>query len=253
MSDTLVQDPQSGDDPVQTANPDGVDEQTQSAPQQPDQDDSQQDQGEAKELPKFHYQFSKELQGHEALRDMQKPDDLANAYLELKEKVDNGSTGEDASVESAENYDFTGIEYPQDFVTEEDVNSVKELAYDLGLSQEKASKLFESIVKDAQSVMESNKQKQEEAQQQHEETLKKEFGDSFKEKITQAHRAYETLGSKELGDLLDSHGLGSHPDVVKAFLNIHEKIGEDSLVEGEGTGNKRNIEEEWFPNSSKAW
>ncbi|MCF7939678.1 MAG: hypothetical protein K9L68_13860 [Spirochaetales bacterium] len=259
MSDTLVQDPQvNGDDSVQeTANPSVADEQQGAAPKKTVKDDSQSDQGEvSKELPKFHYQFSKELQGHEALKEMQRPDDLANAYIQLNEKVqklEGEGSGENVSAESVEDYDLSGVEYPEDMVTDDDISSIKELALNLGLSKTQASKLFESVVKDAKTAIDNNKAQQEEEQKQNEATLKKEFGDSFQEKITEAHRAYEKLGSKELGDLLDSYGLGTNPVVVKAFLNMHEQIGEDSLIEGAGEGSNRNVEQEWFPNSSKAW
>lgn len=251
---SIVQDPQHGDDPVQdTANPqDGVDDSQNANPQGEHGDDSQQVQTEAKELPKFHYQFSKELQGHDAFEGMEKPDDLANSYIELKqklEKLEGEKSGEEVSVESTEEYDFSKIQAPEG-VTEEDVTSVKELAYNLGLSKEKAQELYKSIVSDYQKAVEQQQQQQE----KHKEELKKEFGDEFNSKITEAHRAYEVLGSKELGDLLDSAGLGNHPTVVKAFLNMHEKIGEDSLIEGSGgTGKQRNIEKEWFPESSKTW
>lgn len=255
MADVAVQDPQTGDDPVQdTANPQSAADDPNVDPQKGAGDDSQTDQAGANELPKFHYQFSKDYQGHEKLKDFQKPDDLAQAYIELVEKAnavetESGESGEDVSVQDASEYDFTGIEDPTGQIGGEDVQEVKDLAYKLKLSKDQARGLYESVVSDLNSMIEKQDQSKQQQAEANDTALRKEFGDQFKEKATEAHRAYEQLGSKEFGDLLDSYGLGNHPDVVKTFLNIHEKISEDSLVEGGPGGGERNIAKEWFPNS----
>ena len=250
MSDVEVQDPQSGDDPVQdTANPQttGDEPQSDAAPQTETGDDSQEGQN-ADQLPKFHYQFSKDYQGHDYLKDFEKPDDLAKAYIELKENSENSAE----EVGDPESFDYSEVELPEE-VGEEQVSELqeemKELAKKSGLSQKQAQEVYRHLVGDYKQILD----RQKEQQQENETALQKELGDDFNEKLTEAHRAYERLGSKEFGDLLDSYGLGSHPTVVKAFLNLHEKIGEDTLVEGRGSGESRDIEQEWFPNSSKSW
>lgn len=251
MSDVAVQDPQkSGDDPVQdTANPqNGADDSQNANPQGSSGDDSQSGQDAAGELPKLHYQFSKDYQGHEYLKDFKKPDDLAKAYIELKEK--GGDSAED--VGNPEEYDYSVVELPEE-VGEDQAKELhadmKELAKNSSLTQKQAQEVYKHLVNDYKNILEKQKQQQ----QENEKTLRQEYGDNVKEKLTEAHRAYERLGSKEFGDLLDSRGLGSHPTVVKAFLNLHEKVGEDTLVEGKPAGDSRDIEKEWFPNSSKSW
>lgn len=55
------------------------------------------------------------------------------------------------------------------------------------------------------------------------------------ENLALAKKAIDTFGSPELKTVLDSSGLGNHPEVVRAFLKIGRQISEDSIV-GKGQG-----------------
>lgn len=55
------------------------------------------------------------------------------------------------------------------------------------------------------------------------------------ENLALALKAVSTFGSPELKAVLDSSGLGNHPEVVRAFLKIGRQISEDT-IDGKGQG-----------------
>jgi len=68
--------------------------------------------------------------------------------------------------------------------------------------------------------------------------LKKEYGTAFDERIAAAKRAMREYGGDDLGAILHAAGLGSHPAVVRAFVNAGMQLGHGSqLKDGEATGN----------------
>ena len=48
-------------------------------------------------------------------------------------------------------------------------------------------------------------------------------------------KAIETFGTPELRSLLDSTGMGNHPEVVRLALKIGKAISEDTIVRGRNT------------------
>lgn len=54
--------------------------------------------------------------------------------------------------------------------------------------------------------------------------------------IAVAQRALNTFATPELKALLEQ-GMGSHPEVIRMFLRIGNKIKEDTLVSGDNSGN----------------
>lgn len=57
-------------------------------------------------------------------------------------------------------------------------------------------------------------------------------GDKLKETLEVARRAIDKYGSPELKSLLDTTGLGNHPEVVKFVHAIGKEISEDGFVQG---------------------
>ena len=54
--------------------------------------------------------------------------------------------------------------------------------------------------------------------------LKKEYGNSFDEKVGLARRAVRAFGSDTLVDLLNESGLGNHPEMVRAFAKVGAEL-----------------------------
>ena len=69
--------------------------------------------------------------------------------------------------------------------------------------------------------------------------LKKEFGPTYTKRLDQAKKlAVETLGSEMLNDTImkDGSRLGDNVSVIKAFSMLADKLSEDEIIKGEGTG-----------------
>jgi hypothetical protein len=57
-------------------------------------------------------------------------------------------------------------------------------------------------------------------------------GDALNENLGIANKALTTFGSPELIGMLESTGLGNHPEVIRAFYKIGKAISEDKFVTG---------------------
>ena len=66
--------------------------------------------------------------------------------------------------------------------------------------------------------------------------LKQEWGQAFDQKINQAATLAKSVGATELFDtnLADGTKLGDHPVMIKAFAELANKMGEDSIVQASG-------------------
>ena len=51
-----------------------------------------------------------------------------------------------------------------------------------------------------------------------------------------ASRAFAEFSTPELQKLMDETGLGNHPELLRIFAKVGERLGEDSLVVGTGLG-----------------
>ena len=74
-------------------------------------------------------------------------------------------------------------------------------------------------------------------------------GDKLEENLGVARKAIDAFGSPELKALLNSTGLGNHPEVVKLAFKVGKAISEDRLVSGAPKGNASNDPaKKLFPN-----
>lgn len=65
-------------------------------------------------------------------------------------------------------------------------------------------------------------------------------GDKLDENLGVARKAIDTFGSPELKALLNSTGMGNHPEVVKLAFKVGKAISEDRFVTGSPKGNASN-------------
>lgn len=136
-----------------------------------------------------------------------------------------GAKGDEPAV--PEKYEFTmpdGVEL--DSKAAEEFSAI---AKELKLSQADAQRIADVATK--------MQQKQAEA---HAETVKgwaeqcktdKDFGgDNLQQNLSVARKAIDTFGSPELKALLNSSGLGNHPEVVRFAFKAGKAVSEDSFV-----------------------
>ena len=101
---------------------------------------------------------------------------------------------------------------------------------ELGLTQEQAQKVTDLYAKQVQ----AGSQKQSDTFSQLMESWKtdakndKEFGgDNFEENVKIAQTAIGKYGTPELKQLLEDHGVGNHPEVIRFMLKVGKTLRED--------------------------
>lgn len=107
----------------------------------------------------------------------------------------------------------------------------KTVAADLKLAPESAQKVVDFYAKlQAQSAERFVKQVETWGEQVR---ADKEIGGAkLDENLAVARKAVDTFGSDELKSLLNSTGMGNHPEVVKMMVKIGQAISEDKIVRG---------------------
>jgi hypothetical protein len=73
-------------------------------------------------------------------------------------------------------------------------------------------------------------------------------GDKLDQNLGIARKAIDTFGSPELKALLNSTGLGNHPEVVKLAFKVGKAISEDRFVTGSPKGAETDMAKKLFPN-----
>jgi len=66
--------------------------------------------------------------------------------------------------------------------------------------------------------------------------LKKEWGQAYDQKVSQAANLAQSVGANELlnANMADGTKLGDHPVMIKAFAQLAGKMGEDSITQSSG-------------------
>jgi hypothetical protein len=72
-------------------------------------------------------------------------------------------------------------------------------------------------------------------------------GDKLDENLGIARKAIDTFGSPELKTLLNSTGMGNHPEFVKLAVKVGKAISEDRFVQGSPKGAETDMAKKMFP------
>ena len=101
---------------------------------------------------------------------------------------------------------------------------------ELGLNQDQAQKLVDFQAKQAQASSESQVDAFNQLMNDWQEQSKndKEFGgDKFEENVGIARSAIDKFGTPELKQLLEEHGVGNHPEVIRFMVKVGKLTAED--------------------------
>jgi len=175
-------------------------------------------------------------------------DTLLGAAVE-QQTPDTGEVAETEKVEGDEGKETEGKETKgapeqyEDFSAPEGVEldveltgELKTLAKELNLSQADAQRVADLGAKLAEKFAGQQTEALAQARTEWTEQSRadKEFGgDKIDANLAVAKKALDTFGSPELKQLLNESGLGSHPEIIRAFYRAGKAISEDSLVTGE--------------------
>jgi hypothetical protein len=131
------------------------------------------------------------------------------------------------------------LEAPEDFAEYDQGLSdwFRDAAHAARLPAVQAQKLHDSFV---ERMMGSHQEMTQNAQAQNdkwENELRKDYGTSFDERVASARAAMREYGTPELRSAIDAAGLGSNPDLVRAFAKIGMQLGTGSqFKDGETSG-----------------
>jgi len=125
-----------------------------------------------------------------------------------------------------------------DVFDEASFTAFRNKAYEIGLSNKQAQEIAGLYQDQIATGREALNQRAEEARFSGEQELRKEFGQNFEQRLTQAQAAARTvMGDTAIFDeiqLADGRSLGDHPAIIRTFSRMAEMLGEDGLV-GEPT------------------
>lgn len=143
----------------------------------------------------------------------------------------------DAAADAGSDDDGTAPDTYADFVMPEGLTldetalaDANPIFKELGLSQEKAQKVVDLYAKQVQAGSQTQIDNFNQLVSDWGEQSKndKEFGgDKFEENVKVAHSAIAKYGTPELKQLLNDHGVGSHPEVVRFMVRVGHTLKED--------------------------
>ena len=129
--------------------------------------------------------------------------------------------------------------FSEEEINQDQLKSFNETAHRIGLLPKQAERIIK-FYNEMNTQAEVDNQKMFEAKQTEAMTdLKKEFGPTYTKRLDQAKKlATETLGNEMLNNtvLKDGTRLGDSVEVIKAFSMLADKLSEDEIIKGEGTG-----------------
>jgi hypothetical protein len=131
-------------------------------------------------------------------------------------------------------YNLKDVEMDQSQVSE-----FNKTAHQLGLLPKQAEGLIKFYNEMNGNIAATQEEQAAQAQLNTETELKKEFGPQFAKRLDQAKKlAVGTLGQEFLEHtyLKDGSRLGDNLSVIKAFSSLADKLSEDEIIKGDGTG-----------------
>ena len=199
-----------------------------------------------KELIPEDYKDEKSLQNFSTM------DDFVKSYLSAQKLVGANKVAIPNKMATDEDWDevykkLGRPEKPDDYkysfkddeINQDQLKSFNETAHRIGLLPKQAERIikFYNELNEQQQADQSKvfEEKQVEAMS----NLKKEFGPTYNKRLDQAKKlATETLGTEMLNNtiLKDGSRLGDNVSVIKAFSMLADKLSEDEIIKGEGTG-----------------
>ena len=163
--------------------------------------------------------------------------DAANKETEGQEETEAAGAPEE----------YETFDLPDDFdMNNETLAEYHTFAKENGLTQEQAQRGVDMVAQMKQAEM----QQWVEQQKSWVEDAKAdaEYGnDKFDESISVAVKARDSFGTSEFNEMLDSSGLGNHPEMIRFLHRVGKAISEDSVVVGGTTTSQLTREAVLYP------
>ena len=147
---------------------------------------------------------------------------------------------------------YTDFSAPEGVLMDQDImTEFKAAGIDAGISQQQAQKLVDLGVKlqgNIEERIETQKAEQLNKWQEDARNDSEIGGDKLDENLSIAKKAVDMFASPELVEILNTSGMGNHPEMIRVFLNIGKKISEDGVFSGGGSPNgDKTIAQRMYP------
>jgi len=181
-----------------------------------------------------------------SLRNFDSVDKLAKSYVHAVKKMgvppdqmlkipQEGESWDDfytamGRPESPMAYNFEGMN------DSEELNDFRQAAFELGLTQNQAHSHLEKVAENAGNQQQMQNEAMEKAEMEGFKALQKEWGGDYDKNMDFARRAFGRYASPEALELMETTGLGNHPEILKIFSKIGEQLSEEQLLPGNASG-----------------
>lgn len=154
--------------------------------------------------------------------------------------------GEGAPEGAPETYEAFKADTGEEF-TPDQVKGFTEAAKELGLSQEKAQRMFGAMFPVASTYMRETHIKQVEAWRDATMVDKELGGEHLKANLGIAKMAYDKFASENLKKVLRASGLDNHPEMIRMFYHAGKALSQDTGVAGTAPEQRKHVR---YPNSN---
>ncbi len=170
-----------------------------------------------------------DLKSSKSLANFKDIDGLAKSYINLEKKL--GAPREDVEYK-AEDYTF---ELPEDYTANDDIlNPVKDKAIELGIKPEAFKELVQTFTGKESEVLGQLEQDKQEQTAKIQESLKKEWGNKYEERLENADKIWQQFTSAEDDKVLETLQPDAKLAIAKLMDNIGQKITSPSIGKQEG-------------------
>jgi len=143
--------------------------------------------------------------------------------------------------------EYTTFDLPENFDMNNDtLAEYHTFAKENGLTQEQAQRGVDMVAQMKEAEMNQWVEQQKSWVEQAKADT--EYGnDKFDESISVAVKARDSFGTSEFNEMLDSSGLGNHPEMIRFLHRVGKAISEDSVVVGGTTTSQLTREAVLYP------
>jgi len=162
--------------------------------------------------------------------------------------TEEGQTNEEEVTEEASApEEYSVFDLPEDFsFNDETLSDYHTFAKENKLTQEQAQRGVDMVAK----MKEAEMSQWVEQQKSWVEDAKSDTeygGEKFDENISIAVKARDSFGTPEFNEMLDSSGLGNHPEMIRFLNRVGKAISEDSVVVGGANTTSKTREAVLYP------
>jgi len=107
-------------------------------------------------------------------------------------------------------------------------------AWELGLTEGQANGILQKLNAQKLSAFESDKKEEQIAAEKSKDSLAKEWGSAYDERVAIAGKAYNTFVPEEIRNIFHEEGLEDNPNFIKVMAGVGMRMIEDRTIAGSG-------------------